>query len=54
MAPVVTPRVVLKVRSAADVGLRHDADSAVTTVDPCAFVCDRRTHRRLQKRHPDS
>lgn len=35
MAPVVTPRVVLKVRTAADVGLRHDGDSAVTTVDPC-------------------
>lgn len=38
MAPVITPRVCLKVLSATDVGLRHGgAGSAVTTVDPCTL-----------------
>lgn len=39
MAPVITPRVLLKVRSAAGVGIRHGgAEADVTTVDPCTFL----------------
>lgn len=48
MAPVITPRVVLNVRSAADVGLRHGGpETAATTVDPCTTctqICDTLSH----------